>query len=382
MDCLNGFGVNILGHNHKILTEAGIEFFEKKYPFQILDKMSSIRKEYIEILFSIFSENMKNNVRIQFAGGSGSDAVETALELAKKYTGRDIIAGFSGCYHGLTSGSMEITGNECDKYGNSHCNIIHFPFPDENNSVFGKDEKNDVELILKYIENSLDDPKKGYTKPAAFIMEVVQSDGGINIAPLQFVKEIRRITQERNILLIIDEVQTGFCKTGSYFGFQQYDIEPDIIVLSKALGAGMPLSAIIFKNEIDIPCSHGTFRGNQIAMYLGKKQLEYIIKNKINQHVLSIESYLKNKTNCIIQNFKCVRQIKIKGILMAIDFYNEKTNNLDPEKANVVYKECFRNKLLCKLGGRHNASLIFFMSLLITYDEIDELINIITHSII
>ncbi len=377
IDCLNGFGVNILGHNHIVLKEAGKRFFEEQYPYQILDMSSTIRQKFIKKIFSFFPENMKDKYKIQFSGGSGSDAVESAMELAIKHTGRTTIFAFSGCFHGLTHGSMGLTGNVSDKYGSS-IDIVHLPYPHAYRCPFGLGE-NGENAIIKYIENLLDDPKSGIKKPAAFIMELIQSDGGIIIAPKNFVLKIRELTQKRNILLIIDEVQTGFGKTGKMFAFEEYNIIPNIITFSKALGAGMPLSAVVYNNDMEIS-SHGTFRGNQIAMYLGLTMLEYIEKHNIIDNVKISEKILFDKLNMLKNKYIEIGEIRIKGLLFAIEF-SKNSKEYDPEFTEKVFNECFKNKLLCKLGGRNNSTLIFWSYLLITELEINEIINILNISI-
>lgn len=379
IDCLNGFGVNILGHNHKIITDAGIDFFKNKYSLQILDMMSTIRDDFIDCLFSLFPKSMRENIKIQFSGGSGSDAVESAIELARRHTGRHTIMAFSGCYHGLTKGAMALTGNIHDKI-NCSSDVVHIPFPHSFRCPFGIGGIEGERTILHYIENILTDPKSGVEKPAAIIMEVVQSDGGIIIASNKFVQEIRRITKEHDMLLIIDEVQTGFGKTGYMFGFEASGIEPDIIVLSKALGGGMPLSAVVFNKKLDMT-SRGTFRGNQIAMYLGKITFDYIIKNNVLNDVIKLEKYMKIKLDNLKDNYETIGEIRIKGMLFAIEFCYPKTNKYYPEKAKQVFDNCFKNKLLCKLGGRNNCTLIFWTSLIVTIKELDKIINVISKSI-
>jgi diaminobutyrate-2-oxoglutarate transaminase len=380
IDCLNGFGVNILGHNHPIITEGGINFFTKKIPFQIIDLMSSVRDKFIDTLFSLFPENMKNNIRIQFAGGSGSDAVESALELARKYTNRDGIMAFSGCYHGLTQGSMALTGNACDKVGGIS-NVIHLPYPHSYRCPLGIGGKDAVTAIVNYIENLLDDPKRGFITPAAMIIETVQSDGGIIVAPIRFIQEIRRITKERGMLLIIDEIQTGFGKTGKMFGFEHAGITPDIVVLSKAFGCGMPLSAIVFDDKIDIPCTHGTFRGNQIGLYLGDISMKYIVNNNILDNIINIEMYIKTRLDTLKRKYSCIGDIRVKGILFAIEFCIPGTNTYNSDKTLDVFNKCFDNNLLCKLGGRNYSSLIFWTNLIIQEGQIDDIFEILDISI-
>ena len=379
IDCLNGFGVNILGHNHPIITETAINFFKENHPFQILDMSSDIRNTFIDTLFNLFPKNMKDKIKIQFSGGSGSDAVESAIELAIKHTGRNNIFAFSGCYHGMTNGSMSLTGNISDKYGTS-INTTHLPFPHSFRCPFGIGGDKGEDAILHYIKNILDDPKSGIRKPCAIIMELVQSDGGIIIASKRFVKEIRKITKKHNILLIIDEVQTGFGKTGTMFAFEQYDIIPDILVFSKALGCGMPLSAIVFDKNLDLP-SHGTFRGNQLAMVLGYTSFNYIIENNILTNVIKLENYMYNKLTKLQNKYSTIGEIRIKGLLFAVEFTHPNTNKYYPEEANRVFNNCFNNGLLCKLGGRNNCTLIFWLNLLVSEKQLDDIINVLDKSI-
>lgn len=376
VDCLNGFGVNILGHNHPVLQEAALDFVRSGAPFQIIDLMSPIRDEFIDLVFSLFPEDMRGSLRIQFTGGSGSDAVETAIELARKHTGRSMILAFSGAYHGLTAGSMGLTGNEIDKTeGSGQLNVQHLPFPTSGiHSPFGEADT-DGSLSARYIEGLLLDQKRGFAKPAAVIIELVQSDAGIIVAPVSFVKELRRMTSEMGILLIVDEVQTGFGKTGKMFSFEHYGIRPDIITVSKAFGAGMPLSAVIFDKRINIACTKGTFRGNQIAMALGIAQFKYVQDNYLLSRVPEIEKKIAEKLSELKRfSGSAIVETRHSGIMFAVELSDSKT-------AARVHASCFENGLLCKLGGRGNRTLIFWTNLLLNSSQITEIFARLTLSL-
>lgn len=381
IDCLNGFGVNILGHNHPVLNNAAVHFFQNDYPYQILDLCSTIRNNFINELFTSFPQDMQSNIRIQFCGSSGSDAIEASLKLARKYTNRDNIMFFSGSFHGSTLGAVSITGNEVDQFCGSQNNVIPLPFPNDDDCPFGLSNGQGTVAIINYIEKLLKNNKKGFAMPAAIILELVQSDGGIITAPLNFVKAIRKITQDHDMLLIVDEVQTGFGKTGFMFAFQKYDIRPDVVVLSKSLGAGQPLSCIVFNKKINIPVTSSTFRGNQLAMYLGTAQLQFIKQTNLLQNVNYLESYVKHKAQWLKDlHFDQIGNVRVVGLLFAIEFsYNGVYNT---EFAGKVNHKCFENRLICKLGGKSNSNLIFWTCLIINQSQVDQIFDVVHRSIL
>ncbi len=189
---------------------------------------------------------------LQFTGPSGADAVEAALKLAKKDTGRCGVISFSGGYHGMTHGALSVTGNLSPKEAvNGMMPEVQFmPYPHEYRCPLGIGGEAGVKALTYYFENLINDVESGVRKPAAVILEAVQGEGGVNPAPAEWLQRIRKVTQEHGILLILDEVQAGFARTGKLFAFEHAGIEPDIIVMSKAVGGGLPLAVLGIKKAV------------------------------------------------------------------------------------------------------------------------------------
>jgi diaminobutyrate-2-oxoglutarate transaminase len=214
-------------------------------------------------------------------GPTGADAIETAIKLFKSHTGRQTLLAFHGAYHGMTAGALAMTGNLSAKTDvNGSLPGVHFlPFPYAFRCPFGVGGDQTHRLSINYIASLLDDPESGITKPAALFVEAVQGEGGCIPADDEWLRDLRRLTAEHDIPMVVDEVQTGFGRTGSMFAFERAGITPDAIIMSKAIGGGLPFSALLYDRKYDTwsPGAHaGTFRGNQLAMAAGMATLEVI----------------------------------------------------------------------------------------------------------
>ncbi len=267
IDCLAGAGTLALGHNHPVVLEAIRELLDQKRPLHTLDLTTPVKEQFVEELFASLPRKFARQAKIQFCGPTGGDAVEAAIKLVKTATGRRSIFSFQGGYHGSTHATMSLSGTLGQKERvQGLIPDVHFmPYPYVYRCPFGVGGEQTQALSSCYIENLLDDPESGIATPCAFILEVVQGEGGSIPAPVEWIREIRRITRERNIPMIIDEVQTGLGRTGKLFAFEHAGIIPDVLVLSKAIGGSLPLSVVIYNEALDIwnPGAHiGTFRGN------------------------------------------------------------------------------------------------------------------------
>jgi diaminobutyrate-2-oxoglutarate transaminase len=246
IDCLAGAGALALGHSHPVVVEAVQRALSESLPWQILDLMTPVKDQFIQDLFASLPSEFVQNAKIQFCGPSGADAIEAALKLVKTATGRRTVLCFHGAYHGMTHGALSVTGELGPKQAVAGlmAEVYFLPYPYDYRCPFGLGGEASSRLCSHYLENLLDDPNSGITAPAGMILEVVQGEGGVIPAPEGFLWEVRRITKERGIPLIIDEVQTGLGRTGRLYAFEQAGILPDVLVLSKAIGGGLPLSVV------------------------------------------------------------------------------------------------------------------------------------------
>ncbi|MGP4060258.1 aspartate aminotransferase family protein [Halobacillus sp. H74] len=393
IDCLAGAGTLALGHNHPVVIQAIEEVLHDRLPLHTLDLTTHVKESFVDELFQSLPEGFKDRAKIQFCGPTGGDAIEAALKLAKTATGRQSILTFQGGYHGSTHGTMSISGNLSPK--KSVQGLVpdtHFlPYPYDYRCPFGKGGEEGYQLSSTYIEQLLDDPESGILPPAAMILETVQGEGGTIPAPIGWLKEMRRITEERGIPLIIDEVQTGIGRTGKMFSFEHADIIPDAFVLSKAIGGSLPLSVVIYDQDLDAwePGAHiGTFRGNQMAMAAGTASLKYVKENRLDVHSEKMGSHLLQSLKDIQQDFPQLGDIRGRGLMIGaeiVDPSKQPTRQgsfpANPELASRIQKECFDRGLILEVGGRHGAVVRFLPPLIITEEQLNEVITIFREAI-
>ncbi len=270
IDFFCGAGALNYGHNHPHVKARVTEYLEGDGIVHALDADTAAKRAFLERLGSVVLEPRGLSYRVQFPGPTGTNATEAALKLARKVTGRTGMIAFSGSFHGMTLGSLAVTANRPRTAAGiplTHTTFV--PYPD--GPLPGFDS-------IDYLERALDDSFSGMDLPAAVILETVQMDGGIYIAPPGWLRELRELTAERGILLICDEVQIGCGRSGRFFSFERAEIEPDIVTMSKSIGGcGLPLSLCLMRPELDVwePGEHtGTFRANQLALVAGAAALE------------------------------------------------------------------------------------------------------------
>jgi diaminobutyrate-2-oxoglutarate transaminase len=345
-----------------------------------------VKEAFVDELFASLPRTFAEKAKIQFCGPTGGDAIEAALKLVKTATGNRSILSFQGGYHGSTHGTLSISGTIGPKK-NIHALVpdTHFlPYPYEYRCPFGIGQEGH-EVSSTYIENLLDDPESGIVKPAGIIVEVVQGEGGSIPAPVKWLQELRRITKERNIPLIIDEVQTGIGRTGKMFAFEHAGIEPDVLVLSKAIGGSLPLSVMLYDRSLDQwePGAHiGTFRGNQMAMATGKATLQYIKEHEIPHQVAQNGAYFTTQLQSIQKGMSSIGEIRGRGLMLGIEIVNptKAANKIGsypafPELASSIQQECFNRGLILEVGGRFSSVIRLLPPLIITKEQIDDVLQ-------
>ncbi|NOV04654.1 aspartate aminotransferase family protein [Paenibacillus planticolens] len=392
-DCLAGAGTLALGHNHPVVVEAIKEMLDSKRPLHTLDLTTPLKERFVDELFASLPDEFAKNARIQFCGPTGGDAIEAAIKLVKTATGNRSILSFQGGYHGSTHAAMSLSGTLGQKEKvNGLIPDVHFmPYPYAYRCPFGVGGERTQEISSRYIENLLDDPESGIVSPAGMIFEVVQGEGGSIPAPVEWLREMRRITQERNIPLIIDEVQTGLGRTGKLFAFEHAGIVPDVLVLSKAIGGSLPLSVVIYHNKLDVwkPGAHiGTFRGNQMAMAAGLATLKYIKEHDIPGKVEKLGEHLRKHLNALKLDVTCIGDVRGRGLMVGVEIVNAK-KTLDPlghypqypELARRIQQECFHRGLILEVGGRHSSVMRFLPPLIVTQQQLDEIARLFSEAV-
>ncbi|WP_408010507.1 aspartate aminotransferase family protein [Pseudalkalibacillus sp. A8] len=392
-DCLAGAGTLALGHNHPIVIKALEQVIRDKRPLHTLDLTTPVKEEFVNEIFSSLPDDMRDRAKIQFCGPTGGDAIEAALKLVKTATGRSSILSFHGGYHGSTHGTMAISGNLGPKeHVQGLMPNVHFlPYPYVYRCPFGVKGEDGHRISSQYIENLLDDPESGILPPAAMILEVVQGEGGSVPAPIEWLQEMRRITKERGIPLIIDEIQTGIGRTGKFFAFEHAGIVPDVIVLSKAIGGSLPLSVVIYDKDLDQwgPGAHiGTFRGNQMAMAAGTATLQYIKENNLSEHADRMGDKLQAMLKELQKKYPEIGDVRGRGLMIGaemVDPAETQASNgshaANPELASRIQRECFNRGLILEVGGRHGCVVRILPPLIITEQQVDEVAAIFKNAV-
>ncbi|MGH8557515.1 MAG: diaminobutyrate--2-oxoglutarate transaminase [Methylococcales bacterium] len=388
IDCLAGAGALALGHYHPVVVEAVQRAVADGVPWQTLDLTTPVKDAFVEQLFDSLPREFAESARVQFCGPSGADAVEAAIKLVKTATGRRSILAFHGAYHGMTHGALGLTGETGPKLAVAGLMAeVHFlPFPYAYRCPFNLGGEATWQCSIAYIERLLDDTNSGITPPAAIILEVVQGEGGVIPAPDEWLRNIRRITRERDIPLIVDEVQTGVGRTGRMYAFEHAGILPDVLVLSKAIGGGLPLSIVLYHESLDLwqPGAHaGTFRGNQLAMAAGAATLRFVKEQELDEHAGKMGERLMDHLRHIKANFPSLGDIRGRGLMVGVEVVDARSapDRLGayptyPELARRIQAECLKRGLILELGGRTGSVVRFLPPLIVTVEDMDRIASI------
>ncbi|QLG28947.1 diaminobutyrate--2-oxoglutarate transaminase [Halorarum halophilum] len=392
-DCLAGAGTLALGHNHPLVVEAMEQALDTGRPLHTLDLSTPAKERFIDSLFESLPDEFSERAKIQFCSPAGTDAVEAALKLVKTATGNRSILGFQGAYHGMTSGALSLMGDTDAKEPISGLmnDVHHLPFPYDYRCPFGVGGEDGQRIGSNYVENLLDDEKGGITDPAGMILEPVQGEGGAIPAPDGWLQEMRRITRERDIPLILDEIQAGLGRTGETYAFEHAGITPDVLTLSKAIGGGLPLAVVVYDKELDVwePGAHaGTFRGNQLAMAAGEATIDYVLEHDLDDHAADVGGRLRDHLETMAERFSAVGDVRGRGLMLGVEFVDPDVDwqgagphAPDSDFAEAVQAECFDRGLIIELGGRESATARFLPPLIVSKTQIDDIATIFEEAV-
>jgi len=360
IDFFAGAGALNFGHNPDMMNKAMIAYLESDGIVHSMDMYTAPKRAFLEFFQNHILAPRGMNYKVQFAGPTGTNAVEAAVKLARKVKGRSNIFALMGAFHGMTLGAVSLTTDRCSREGAGIPlnNVTHIPAP----YMFPELD------TIAYMERLITDDHSGVEKPAAIILESVQADGGIYAFDVQWLQRLRRLCDQHDILLIVDDIQAGIGRCGYFFSFERAGIIPDMVTISKSIGGcGMPLAMVLFKPELDIwePGQHtGTFRGNQLALVAGLEGMKYFVENGLDAEVRR-KGELVNK---FIAEEICPMDSRLShrgiGLLWGIDFGAFPG---DPVKALVG--ACFRNGVIAERVGRDNSVLKLMPALTIS-DEL------------
>ncbi|WP_329333912.1 aminotransferase class III-fold pyridoxal phosphate-dependent enzyme [Streptomyces sp. NBC_00663] len=314
LDCLSGAGTLALGHNHPVVLEAIREVLDSGAPLHALGLATPVEDAFLAELFRSLPPGLADHARVQFCGPGGTDAVEAALGLVREATGRTGVLAFADAWQGMGEGLGE------EAFGDACCGVGGVGGPD---GVGGLDGVDGVAF-----EGARDGVSNGaFTAPGAggvagMIVEVVQGEGGVVPAPDAWLRRLRQLTADRSIPLIVDETETGVGRTGAFWAVEHSGITPDVMVLSKAIGGSLPLSVVVYRDDLDIaePAAPASaFRGNQLAMAAGTATLAHVRRHRLAERASILGARMLAHLRSLQGQFDCVGDVRGRGLMLGVE---------------------------------------------------------------
>jgi diaminobutyrate-2-oxoglutarate transaminase len=374
LDFLAGAGTLNYGHNPPQLKSKVIDYLENDGIVHGLDLHTTAKREFLETFERTILWPLELDYKAQFTGPTGTDAVEAALKLARNITGRTNVIAFTNGFHGMTLGAAAASGNQTfrESSGVPLGNVTFMPY----DGYFG-DEVN----TLDYLRKSLEDSSSGVDRPAAVIVETIQGEGGVNVASHDWLRGLERLCREMDILLIVDDIQAGCGRTGTFFSFEEAAICPDIVTVSKSLGGyGLPMSLVLMRSDLDQwkPGEHtGTFRGNNLAFVAATQALKlYWSDSQLTDRVKANEKVIGERLRAIADRHADTVSLEVRGRGM---FWGIGCSGC-PELADAVSGEAFKRKLVIETCGSEDHVLKLLPTLVIEDELLEQGLQTIEQS--
>ncbi len=375
-------GVVNVGH----CNEYVLEYVRKQQNelIHILDFPTENKVELIDKLLGQLPEDIRDDFKVAFTGPTGSDAIEAAIKLAKLHTGRTGVIAFQGSYHGMTSGALSFTSNLGLKSNlNTLIPDVHFiPYSYPYRCQFGqKDPENNAMMCAQYLENIIENPHSGIQKPAAILLEPIQGEGGVVIPAEGFLERIVEIAEKHGIVVIFDEIQSGFFRTGKFFASQHTAAVPHIYTMSKGIGGvGFPLAGLMYNKKIEAWKSGkhiGTFRGNQVSIAAGNGAFDFIRESNLMQHVREMEGVLRDRLENLAAEMPAIGEVRGVGMFFGVEYVKDReTREPDTDIVKAIRVRCFERGLMFEIGGHYNNVIRLLPPLVTTRAIIDRAMTI------
>jgi diaminobutyrate-2-oxoglutarate transaminase len=380
IDFSGGVGVLNVGHSNPEVVEAIKSQSEKLT--HALDFPGAPRVMLSEKLVEIAPGDLKDRSKVFLCGPTGADAVEAAVKLGKYHSQKPGVIAFEGGWHGVTGSGLAATGKKSakDRFLPLMPEVYHVPYAYCYRCVFGLKYPSCDLQCAKYLEHVIRDPDSGATSPGSVLIEPIQGEGGIVVPPSEYLQEVRRICTKYGLILIIDEIQTGFARTGRMFCCENWGVTPDIMCVSKTMGGGLPLAALIIKEEVDTWPSGahvGTFRGNLLSCAAGLASIDFIEKNELSSRADQLGQKALDRLKEMAKKSRFMGDVRGKGLYVGVEFVKDKeTREPAPEILKQAQEHCFQRGVILWKGGRWNNVARFMPALVITEGLLDQGIEI------
>jgi diaminobutyrate-2-oxoglutarate transaminase len=364
LDFFAGASTLNYGHNNPHLKADLLSYLSTDGIVHSLDMATRAKQHFLETLERIVFQPRNLSYRVQFTGPTGTNAVEAALKLARRVTGRHTVIAFTNGFHGMSLGSVAATGNRYYRKatGVALSNVTFMPY----DGYLGPHVD-----TLDYFERVLSDEGSGLDLPAAVLVETIQGEGGINLASTAWLQRLAAICRQHEILLIIDDIQMGCGRTGTFFSFEEAGIVPDLITLSKSLsGFGLPLAVVLIRPDLDQwrPGEHsGTFRGNNLAFITGASALEHYWNDE--QFACEVrrkgQQLRSGLSDIVTQAGDPTLSVRGRGMIQAIDCQTG-------SRAQAVCRAAFERGLVIETSGAQDHVVKCMPPLTIPDAELEE----------
>jgi 4-aminobutyrate aminotransferase/(S)-3-amino-2-methylpropionate transaminase len=365
LDFTSGISVMNVGHQHPRVIRA-VE--EQLHRFTHTCFQVAMYEPYLELAEKVSTLVGAGEAYQTIFLTTGAEAVENAIKIARAYTNRPAIVAFTGGFHGRTLLGLTLTASNSayrQNFGPFAPEVYHIPFPYEYRGVTSQ---RSLDALMEFFETTMP-----ADRVAAVIVEPQLGEGGFVPAPIPFLQELRRITRERGILLVADEIQTGFGRTGRMFAYEHYGIDPDLVTLAKSLAAGLPLAAVAGKTAVmGAPAPGGlggTYAGNPLACAAGLAVLEVFAKEHLLERAVHLGSHLREGLEQLQKQWPQIGDVRGLGAMLAVELVKE-GDHRQPDSAlaqRVLDHARERGLLLLKCGPWKN--VIRFLPPLITSDQ-------------
>lgn len=373
VDFFAGAGTLNYGHNNPVLTRRLIDYLHSEGVVHGLDMATTAKQEFLETFERLILRPRNMSYKMQFTGPTGTNAVEAALKLARQVTGRTSVISFTNGFHGVTGGSLAATGNSKfrDAAGVPLGNTVFMPY----DGYLGEHVD-----TTEYIERLITDKSSGVDIPAAIIVETVQGEGGVNVARFRWLEALEKLCRRHGILMILDDIQVGCGRTGTFFSFEPAGISPDIVTLSKSIsGYGLPMSLVLMKPELDVwsPGAHsGTFRGNNLAFVTATQTLtHYWTTSELEASVSRKGAIMSTWLNHIARAYPQGR-FSVRGRGMIQGFAT-----VHPGLANKITSRAFREGLVIETSGAEDQVIKLLPPLTIEEETLRKGLDILERSV-
>ncbi|MFF0607714.1 diaminobutyrate--2-oxoglutarate transaminase [Nocardia tengchongensis] len=370
LDFFAGAGTLNYGHNNPVFKKALVDYIMADGITHALDMSTVAKRRLLETMRDLVFVPRGLDYKVQFPGPTGANAVEAALKLARKVTGRTTVLNFTNAFHGMTLGALSVTGNAAKRAGAGVPLVHATPMPYDGYL----DEPED----FSWMRRALDDSSSGLDKPAAVIVETVQGEGGVNVARAEWLRALAELCSARGILLIVDDVQMGCGRTGGFFSFEVAGITPDIVCLSKSIsGYGLPMALVLMRRELDqwAPGEHnGTFRGNNAAFVTAEVALrEYWSDDVLQQSTLAKGARIHDRLVTLTESFGGITT-RGRGLVHGLVFE-------DASQAEKVCQVAFELGLLVETSGATDQVVKLLPPLTVSDDEITHGLGILGRAV-